>query len=120
MSQEITSQSGLGSIGKNHRLQKEPFQMLAFITGHTSILSLDRRAVMTPAPCLSVHNQERYYGDKEDSIMPHYVFHCLDCNKEFTQILHMADLEKGDVVCPQCVGSRETQTGPPFPARAAK
>jgi hypothetical protein len=27
--------------------------------------------------------------------MPQYVFFCQDCNKEFTQILHIADLEKG-------------------------
>jgi len=32
--------------------------------------------------------------------MPHYVFLCQDCNQEFNRILHIADLEKGGVVCP--------------------
>ena len=41
--------------------------------------------------------------------MPQYVFLCQDCNKEFTLILHMADLEKGGVVCPHCGGKRVTQ-----------
>jgi predicted nucleic acid-binding Zn ribbon protein len=37
---------------------------------------------------------------KEEAIMPQYVFLCQDCSKEFTQILHIADLEKGGIVCP--------------------
>ncbi len=28
--------------------------------------------------------------------MPQYVFLCQDCKKEFTLILHIADLEKGE------------------------
>ena len=41
--------------------------------------------------------------------MPQYVFSCQDCKKEFTQILHIADLEKSDVVCPHCGSKRVTQ-----------
>lgn len=52
--------------------------------------------------------------------MPHYVFLCLDCNKEFTQILHIADLEKGGVVCPQCGGKRVTQTVADFSTVTSK
>lgn len=52
--------------------------------------------------------------------MSHYVFLCLDCNKEFTQILHLADLEKGGVVCPHCGGSRVTQTIAAFSAVTSK
>ena len=52
--------------------------------------------------------------------MPQYVFLCLDCNKEFTQILHIADLEKGDVVCPHCGGKRVTQEVAAFSAVTSK
>ncbi len=52
--------------------------------------------------------------------MPHYVFVCQDCNKEFTQILHIADLEKGSVVCPHCGGKRVTQTIAAFSAVTSK
>ncbi len=41
--------------------------------------------------------------------MPHYVFLCLDCKKEFTQILHIADLDKGGVACPHCGSKNVTQ-----------
>jgi putative FmdB family regulatory protein len=41
--------------------------------------------------------------------MSQYVFLCQDCKKEFTQTLHIADLEKGAVVCPLCGSKRVTQ-----------
>ncbi len=40
--------------------------------------------------------------------MAHYLFVCEDCAKEFELVLHIADLEKGDVTCPHC-GSRKVQ-----------
>lgn len=40
--------------------------------------------------------------------MSQYVFHCEDCNKEFTQSLHMAEVERVGVACPHC-GSRRVQ-----------
>lgn len=52
--------------------------------------------------------------------MPHYVFLCLDCQKEFTQVLHIADLEKGGVVCPHCGGKRITQEVVAFSAVTSK
>ena len=52
--------------------------------------------------------------------MPHYVFLCQDCNKEFTEILHIADLEKGGVKCPQCGSERVTQALSAFSAVTSK
>jgi putative FmdB family regulatory protein len=57
---------------------------------------------------------------KEESTMPQYVFLCQDCNKEFTLILHIADLEKGDVACPNCGGKRVTQKVAAFSAVTSK
>ena len=39
--------------------------------------------------------------------MSQYVFECLDCKKEFTQALHMSDVENTNVKCPHC-GSEQT------------
>lgn len=52
--------------------------------------------------------------------MSTYVFLCQDCNKEFTQILHMADVEKGGVVCPHCGGKRVVQAVAAFTAVTAR
>jgi putative FmdB family regulatory protein len=52
--------------------------------------------------------------------MPHYVFICQECNKEFTQILHIADLEKGGVVCPECGSKRVIQEVVEFAAVTSK
>ncbi len=57
---------------------------------------------------------------KEEAAMPQYVFLCQDCNKEFTQFLHMADLEKGGVTCPHCGGKRVTQAVAAFSAVTSK
>jgi len=57
---------------------------------------------------------------KEETTMPHYVFLCQDCNKEFTQILHIADLEKGGAVCPHCGGKRVTPKIAAFSAVTSK
>ncbi len=57
---------------------------------------------------------------KEDAAMPHYVFLCLDCHKEFTQILHIAELEKGGVVCPHCGSKKVTQEVAAFSAVTSK
>ena len=48
--------------------------------------------------------------------MPQYVFLCQDCNKEFTQTLHIAGFEKGGVACPHCGGKRLTQVVAAFSA----
>jgi putative FmdB family regulatory protein len=52
--------------------------------------------------------------------MCQYVFLCQDCNKEFTQALHMTDLEKGGVVCPHCGSKRVTQELAAFSAVTSK
>jgi putative FmdB family regulatory protein len=52
--------------------------------------------------------------------MPQYVFLCQDCNKEFTRTLHITDLEKGGVACPQCGGKRVTQQVVAFAAVTSK
>jgi putative FmdB family regulatory protein len=57
---------------------------------------------------------------KEEATMPHYVLFCQDCNKEFTQILHIADLEKGGTVCPHCGGKRVAQKVAAFSAVTSK
>jgi putative FmdB family regulatory protein len=52
--------------------------------------------------------------------MSTYVFLCQDCSKEFTQILHMADVEKVGVVCPHCGGKRVIQAVAVFTAVTSK
>ena len=52
---------------------------------------------------------------KEETTTPHYVL-CQDCSKEFTQILHIADLKKGVAMCPHCGGKRVTQKAAAFSA----
>lgn len=52
--------------------------------------------------------------------MSTYVFLCEDCNKEFTRILHMADVEKGQVSCPHCGGKRVIQAVAAFSAVTSK
>lgn len=48
--------------------------------------------------------------------MSTYLFHCQDCNKEFAQSLHMADVEKSEVKCPHCGSSRVYQLVSSFSA----
>ncbi|HEY3625867.1 MAG TPA: FmdB family zinc ribbon protein [Terracidiphilus sp.] len=52
--------------------------------------------------------------------MSQYVFHCQDCNQEFTQSLHMSDVEKGAVTCPHCGGTRVHQLVAAFTAVTSK
>jgi putative FmdB family regulatory protein len=58
--------------------------------------------------------------EKGESAMPQYVFLCLECHKEFTQILHIVDLEKSVVVCPHCGGKKVTQEVAAFSAVTSK
>ena len=34
--------------------------------------------------------------------MPHYVYVCKDCKKEFEKVMHMDELGKKKVECPHC------------------
>ncbi len=48
--------------------------------------------------------------------MSQYVYHCQDCNREFTQTLHMSDVDKADVACPHCGSKRVNQLVASFSA----
>jgi putative FmdB family regulatory protein len=52
--------------------------------------------------------------------MSQYVFHCRDCDKEFTQSLHISDREKAEVTCPHCGGKRAEQLVTSFSAVTSK
>lgn len=52
--------------------------------------------------------------------MSQYVFLCQDCNKEFTQTLHMAEREKENVTCPYCGGKHVNQVVTVFSAVTSK
>jgi putative FmdB family regulatory protein len=55
-----------------------------------------------------------------EAAMSQYLYHCADCNKEFTQTLHMADVEKTGVKCPGCGSTRVHQLVSAFTAVTAK
>lgn len=52
--------------------------------------------------------------------MSQYVFHCQDCNKEFTQTLHMAEVEKVHLTCPHCGSKKVHQLVSAFSAVTSK
>jgi putative FmdB family regulatory protein len=52
--------------------------------------------------------------------MSQYVFHCEDCNKEFTQRLLISEMEKGGVACPHCGSKRVGQLVTAFSAVTSK
>lgn len=52
--------------------------------------------------------------------MPHYLFLCQDCNKEFSQILHISELEKGGIKCPHCGSANVQQRAAAFSAVTSK
>ena len=52
--------------------------------------------------------------------MSQYTFHCQDCNKEFTQHLHIADRDTSEVRCPGCGSKRVDQLVTAFSAVTSK
>jgi putative FmdB family regulatory protein len=52
--------------------------------------------------------------------MSQYLFHCADCNKEFSKTLHISEAEKGDVTCPHCGSSKVSQLVTAFSAVTSK
>jgi putative FmdB family regulatory protein len=52
--------------------------------------------------------------------MPHYVFCCEQCKKEFTKMLHIADMEKGHIKCPDCGSEKNHQQVATFSAVTSK
>ena len=53
-------------------------------------------------------------------IMPHYIFYCQACKKEFTQVLHVSELEKGGIKCPHCDSEKVEQKVAAFSAMTSK
>ena len=41
--------------------------------------------------------------------MPRYEYFCEDCNRAFEKILTLAEYEEGEVICPECGGTRVHQ-----------
>jgi putative FmdB family regulatory protein len=58
--------------------------------------------------------------DEGGTAMPQYVFLCQDCDKEFTEFLHIADLEQGGRICPNCGSQRVIQKVETFSAMTSK
>jgi putative FmdB family regulatory protein len=52
--------------------------------------------------------------------MSQYVFHCQDCDKEFTQSMHITDAKTAEVVCPHCGGKKVHQLVTAFSAVTSK
>jgi putative regulatory protein, FmdB family len=52
--------------------------------------------------------------------MPQYSFVCQDCKKTLTLFMHIADLEKGGIKCPECGSTRVEQKLEPFFANTSK
>jgi putative FmdB family regulatory protein len=52
--------------------------------------------------------------------MPYYMFECLDCGKDFTEILHIADLSAYQPKCPFCGSTHVEQQVAPFSAVTSK
>jgi putative FmdB family regulatory protein len=52
--------------------------------------------------------------------MPHYLFLCQDCRKEFTEILHISELGTTKVKCPQCGSEKVEQQVAAFAAVTSK
>jgi putative FmdB family regulatory protein len=53
-------------------------------------------------------------------IMPHYVFLCRDCNKKFEYRLHISELGKTSVKCPNCGSQKVEQQAAAFAAVTSK
>jgi putative FmdB family regulatory protein len=52
--------------------------------------------------------------------MSEYVFHCADCNKEFTQRIHISEREQAPVTCPHCHSTQVHQLVTAFSAVTSK
>jgi putative FmdB family regulatory protein len=52
--------------------------------------------------------------------MSHYAFYCLDCNREFTEDMHMSDFDKRETTCPHCGSKYVSQRVEAFSAVTGK
>jgi putative FmdB family regulatory protein len=56
----------------------------------------------------------------EGGFMPQYLYVCLDCHKEFTKALHIADLTTIRLQCPHCGSEKVEQQVAEFAAVTSK
>ena len=52
--------------------------------------------------------------------MPHYVFVCTDCRKEFALVMHMDERATREIRCPACGSEHVRQQAAAFAAVTAK
>lgn len=52
--------------------------------------------------------------------MSQYLYHCADCNKEFSRTLHISEAEKASVTCPNCGSGNVRQLVTAFSAVTSK
>lgn len=52
--------------------------------------------------------------------MPHYEYHCNQCNKEFDRYLSIAESEHEKITCPSCGSEKVEQKISPFFAVTGK
>lgn len=52
--------------------------------------------------------------------MSEYRFLCQECNREFTLVRHIAEMEKGEITCPHCGSKQVLQQVTGFSAVTAK
>jgi putative FmdB family regulatory protein len=48
--------------------------------------------------------------------MPHYVFICQECKKEFEKVMHIDELDKEKPLCPHCGSAKVEQAVAAFSA----
>jgi putative FmdB family regulatory protein len=76
-----------------------------------------------PAKSCSIHRLSTSPGAMMMArrwIMSQYVFHCQDCDKEFTLQQHPSDIEKTEIRCPNCNSKNVHQLVSAFSAVTAK
>jgi putative FmdB family regulatory protein len=52
--------------------------------------------------------------------MPQYQFYCPECRKEYSQVLTLAEYEKGKFKCPKCRSTKVEQQWAAFTAITSK
>ena len=64
-------------------------------------------------------DDQRYHVARRIA-MSQYAFHCQDCDKEFTQHHHLADIDKAEIKCPHCGSKNVHQLVSAFSAVTSK
>jgi putative FmdB family regulatory protein len=58
--------------------------------------------------------------NQAEAPMPHYIFICQDCRKEFEKVMHIAELDTAKPPCPLCGGTKVEQAVAHFSAVTSK